>query len=62
MQLSGRKCGVPGPPEALPDGLCRACRAPSQVTGDTSDATAVKPAERDINALVGNLRNLMRTP
>ncbi|MFI6606675.1 MarR family transcriptional regulator [Streptomyces sp. NPDC050507] len=62
MMMECTECGVPGPPEALPDGLCRACRAPSQATGDTSDATAVKPAERDINALVGNLRNLMRTP
>uniref|UniRef100_A0AAU2VY62 MarR family transcriptional regulator n=1 Tax=Streptomyces sp. NBC_00008 TaxID=2903610 RepID=A0AAU2VY62_9ACTN len=55
-------CGVPGPPEALPDGLCRACRAPSQTAGDTPDATAAEPVERDISALVGNLRNLMRTP
>lgn len=62
VMMECTECGVPGPPEALPDGLCRACRAPSQVTGATPDATAAEPAERDITALVGNLRNLMRTP
>lgn len=62
IMMECTECGVPGSPEALPDGLCRVCRAPSQVTGDTPDATAAEPAERDINALVGNLRNLMRTP
>lgn len=56
------ECGVPGPPEALPDGLCRSCRAPAPSAGVTPDTTAEEPAGRDINALVGNLRNLMRTP
>lgn len=57
-------CGVPGPPEALPDGLCRSCRAPAPRTGTgvTPDTTDGEPVGRDINALVGNLRNLMRTP
>ncbi|MFI6960448.1 MarR family transcriptional regulator [Streptomyces sp. NPDC050255] len=61
IMMECTKCGAPGRSEALPDGLCRACRAPAQVTGDAPDAAA-EPAERDINALVGNLRNLMRTP
>lgn len=62
IMMECTECGVPGPPEALPDGLCRACRAPAKVTGDAPDATASGPAGRDINALVGDLRNLMRTP
>ncbi|MFF3259511.1 MarR family transcriptional regulator [Streptomyces sp. NPDC002932] len=62
VMMECTECGVPGPPEALPDGLCRACRAPAQVTGDAPGATASEPAGRDINALVGDLRNLMRTP
>ncbi|MFJ4852075.1 MarR family transcriptional regulator [Streptomyces sp. NPDC088730] len=62
VMLECTECGVPGLPEALPDGLCRACRAPAQVTGDALGATASGPGRRDINALVGDLRNLMRTP
>ncbi|MFE9825961.1 MarR family transcriptional regulator [Streptomyces sp. NPDC005791] len=54
------ECGRPGPSETLPDGLCRPCRtpAPESAPADPVDP----PAERDIHALVGNLRNLMRTP
>lgn len=62
IMMECTECGVPGPPEALPDGLCRACRAPAQVTGGAPGPTASEPAGRDINALVGDLRNLMRTP
>ncbi|WP_405694733.1 hypothetical protein [Streptomyces sp. NBC_01185] len=54
-----------GPPEALPDGLCRRCRTSTpDADADTaaSNATAEVPADRDINATVANLRNLMRTP
>ncbi|MFE9726439.1 MarR family transcriptional regulator [Streptomyces sp. NPDC005794] len=50
------ECGVPGPPEALPDGLCRPCRAPAP------DTPVEVPAERDVHALVGSLRNLMTAP
>ncbi|MFE4216715.1 MarR family transcriptional regulator [Streptomyces sp. NPDC056844] len=49
-------CGRPGAPEALPDGLCRACRATPPET------PAAAPAERDVHALVGQLRDLTRLP
>lgn len=62
VMMECTECGAPGRAEALPDGLCRACRAPAQVTGDTPETLTEAPVERDINALVGNLRNLMRTP
>lgn len=60
------RCGVPGRPEALPDGLCRACRrpapgvdtAPTPVAGLASEAIAAS----DVHALVGHLRELTRTP
>ncbi|MFD5036978.1 MarR family transcriptional regulator [Streptomyces sp. NPDC058377] len=50
------ECGRPGPPEALPDGLCRPCRTTPQ------EASAAPPAERDVHALVGQLRELTRLP
>ncbi|MFD5134715.1 MarR family transcriptional regulator [Streptomyces sp. NPDC058378] len=50
------ECGRPGPAEALPDGLCRACG-----TTSADDATPAE-VERDVPALVASLRNLMRTP
>ncbi|MFF1462418.1 MarR family transcriptional regulator [Streptomyces sp. NPDC058330] len=58
------ECGHPGPAGALPDGLCRPCRAdsPAVATARGGDAEAGPPAERDVHALVGSLRNLMRTP
>lgn len=61
------RCGVPGHPEDLPDGLCRACRrpapggvdtAPTPVAGLASEAIAAS----DVHALVGHLRELTRTP
>ncbi|MCM2412139.1 MarR family transcriptional regulator [Streptomyces sp. RKAG290] len=51
------ECGTPGRPEALPDGLCQDCRTPTR----TPEATAAIP-ERNIHALVGNLRDLLKTP
>ncbi|MGW0779533.1 MarR family transcriptional regulator [Streptomyces sp. NPDC002913] len=52
------ECGRPGPAEALPDGLCKHCRnAP-----DPQGAEAPEQGERDVAALVGSLRNLMRSP
>ncbi|WP_030576338.1 hypothetical protein [Streptomyces anulatus] len=53
------ECGAPGPPEALPDGLCRPCRqAPRQAT-----AAPVEPAvERNIQAHVKALRDGLRLP
>ncbi|MFF9686552.1 MarR family transcriptional regulator [Streptomyces sp. NPDC014623] len=50
------ECGRPGSPEALPDGLCRPCRTTPQ------EASAAPPAERDVHALVGQLRELTRLP
>ncbi|MFE9723626.1 MarR family transcriptional regulator [Streptomyces sp. NPDC005794] len=60
IMMECTECGVPGPPEALPDGLCRPCRAPSPATAQASSAEA--PVERDVHALVGSLRNLMKAP
>ncbi|MFE6398838.1 hypothetical protein [Streptomyces alboflavus] len=41
MECTG--CGVPGRPEALPEGLCRACRAP-EGTGDPGSRGRPVPA------------------
>ncbi|MFC9944473.1 MarR family transcriptional regulator [Streptomyces pratensis] len=63
VMMECTECGVPGPPEALPDGLCRPCRTSTpNADAAPSDATAEAPADRDINATVANLRSLMRTP
>ncbi|MEU5718718.1 MarR family transcriptional regulator [Streptomyces sp. NPDC020403] len=54
------ECGRPGPPEALPDGLCRTCRP---TTPDTTPAPlAEPPAARDVHTLVSQLRDLTRLP
>ncbi|MFI6124892.1 MarR family transcriptional regulator [Streptomyces sp. NPDC051064] len=50
------ECGRPGAPEALPDGLCRPCRT------TPPEVPAAPPAERDVHALVGQLRDLTRLP
>ncbi|MFC8229444.1 MarR family transcriptional regulator [Streptomyces sp. NPDC057287] len=55
------ECGRPGPPEALPDGLCRPCNAALQQP-ESPDRTDAEQVERDVPALVAGLRNLMRTP
>ncbi|WP_406450236.1 MarR family transcriptional regulator [Streptomyces sp. NBC_00876] len=62
VMMECTECGAPGRPEALPDGLCRACRTPGRGTGDAPETITEAPVERDISALVGSLRNLMRTP
>ncbi|MFB4424074.1 MarR family transcriptional regulator [Streptomyces sp. QL37] len=54
-------CGRPGPAEALPDGLCRACATTHQPPQSVEGATPAE-AERDVPALVAGLRNLMRAP
>ncbi|MEV6307397.1 MarR family transcriptional regulator [Streptomyces sp. NPDC051840] len=54
------ECGRPGPPEALPDGLCRPCR--TTATAAPSTTPVAPPAERDVHALVGRLRDLTRLP
>ncbi|WP_415925087.1 hypothetical protein [Streptomyces sp. ND04-05B] len=52
--------GRPGPPAALPDGLCRSCRTLS------ADSAPTAPAEprtgRGVSALVSKLRDLTRLP
>ncbi|MEV3929476.1 MarR family transcriptional regulator [Streptomyces sp. NPDC049944] len=53
------ECGRPGPPEALPDGLCRPCRT---TASPAPSATATPPVERDVHALVSQLRDLTRVP
>ncbi|MFI0873474.1 MarR family transcriptional regulator [Streptomyces sp. CS149] len=52
-------CGRPGRPEALPDGLCRPCRAAhtgsDQATPDLTEVAAVK-------ARMADLRDLLKAP
>ncbi|EWS93328.1 MarR family transcriptional regulator [Streptomyces sp. SID5466] len=52
-------CGRPGRPEALPDGLCRPCRAAhtgsDQATPDPTEVAAVK-------ARMADLRDLLKAP
>ncbi|SBU97575.1 hypothetical protein YW5DRAFT_05568 [Streptomyces sp. Ncost-T6T-1] len=57
--FSGRRSAT-GQPEALPDGLCRPCRA----AHSESDGTpAVGPAEiAGVKAHMANLRGLLKTP
>ncbi|WP_406114077.1 MarR family transcriptional regulator [Streptomyces sp. NBC_01014] len=59
------KCGTPGRPEALPDGLCHACRPGALPTGRTTTATDTQAATartaRDVHARVEILRALART-
>ncbi|MEV0488769.1 MarR family transcriptional regulator [Streptomyces atratus] len=60
LMVECTECGTPGPSEALPDGLCRPCRTPA--LGQAPTAPADPPVARDIHALVGTLRDLMKTP
>ncbi|MFH9471318.1 MarR family transcriptional regulator [Streptomyces clavifer] len=59
VMMECTKCGVPGRAEALPDGLCRACRQPDQ---GAPEAPAVLPVERDVRAYVAELRDLLKAP
>ncbi|MER6102250.1 MarR family transcriptional regulator [Streptomyces sp. NPDC001832] len=54
-------CGRPGPAEALPDGLCKPCRNVHQKP-ESPEPEAPEQVERDVAALVADLRNLMRSP
>ncbi|MEU0159124.1 MarR family transcriptional regulator, partial [Streptomyces sp. NPDC006261] len=52
-------CGRPGPPQALPDGLCHTCRTTHQ---PNADHAPLPPAEAaDIKARMTNLRGLLKT-
>ncbi|MGC5530230.1 MarR family transcriptional regulator [Streptomyces sp. SR-10] len=57
-------CGAPGRPEALPDGLCRPCRAAHHPgSAESTASTAEVPADaRDIGAYIANLRDLLKAP
>ncbi|MEV6260937.1 MarR family transcriptional regulator [Streptomyces sp. NPDC051784] len=52
-------CGRPGPSEALPDGLCRACRQAAAAAPVLSEAPALEP---DIEAHMKLLREKLRMP
>lgn len=61
VMLECTKCGAPGRPEALPDGLCRPCRTPSE--GGVAEETAVDlPGAPDVRALAAGLRGLLKSP
>ncbi|MEU9672032.1 MarR family transcriptional regulator [Streptomyces parvus] len=54
------ECGRPGQPEALPDGLCRPCRA---AHSESRQATSPDPAEiAAVKAHMANLRDLLKAP
>ncbi|MFD4898048.1 MarR family transcriptional regulator [Streptomyces sp. NPDC048511] len=59
VMMECTKCGVPGRADALPDGLCRACREPGQ---EPPEASAELPAERDVRTYVAELRDLLKAP
>ncbi|WP_405436892.1 MarR family transcriptional regulator [Streptomyces anulatus] len=52
-------CGRPGPPQALPDGLCRPCRETH--SGSVDGGNSPHPAEiADVKARMNNLRDLLK--
>ncbi|MGW0788298.1 MarR family transcriptional regulator [Streptomyces sp. NPDC002911] len=53
------KCGVPGRPEALPDGLCRPCHRPGPP--EPVDLPAGGLTESDVRARAGHVRELLRS-
>ncbi|MFJ9886088.1 MarR family transcriptional regulator [Streptomyces sp. NPDC091287] len=57
-------CGAPGRPEALPDGLCRPCRAAHHSGSADSPVGTTEAAAgaRDIGAYVAALRDLLKAP
>ncbi|CAM5544038.1 hypothetical protein [Streptomyces atroolivaceus] len=60
VMLECTKCGTPGRPEALPDGLCRPCRQP--VEGAAPETPPGLPTERDVRTLAAGLRDLLKSP
>ncbi|MFD4023837.1 MarR family transcriptional regulator [Streptomyces sp. NPDC058576] len=58
------ECGVPGRPEALPDGLCRPCRADHQSgPGATPIRPTGAPADApDVGAYIAGLRDMLKAP
>lgn len=59
VMMECTKCGVPDRAEALPDGLCRACRLPDHGAGES---LVDLPAERDVRTYVAGLRDLLKAP
>ncbi|MFE9820831.1 MarR family transcriptional regulator [Streptomyces sp. NPDC005791] len=57
--LECTKCGVPGRPEALPDGLCRPCHRPGPPEPMALPAGGL--AESDVRARAGHVRELLRS-
>ncbi|WP_430478592.1 MarR family transcriptional regulator [Streptomyces sp. P11-1] len=53
------ECRTPGPPQALPDGLCRPCRE-THNSGVVEAATAPSPTP-DVKAHMANLRSLLKS-
>ncbi|WP_432152014.1 MarR family transcriptional regulator [Streptomyces sp. bgisy029] len=55
-------CGRPGPPEALPDGLCRPCRTTHSTKPDEAPGHPTEGDEAaDIKTHMTNLRDLLKT-
>ncbi|MFD4174369.1 MarR family transcriptional regulator [Streptomyces anulatus] len=53
------ECGRPGPPQALPDGLCRPCRETH--SGSVDGGNSPRPADiADVKAHMNNLRDLLK--
>ncbi|QCW80653.1 MarR family transcriptional regulator [Streptomyces sp. S6] len=52
------ECGTPGPPQALPDGLCRPCRQTCTTGPGNPPPTLTAPP--DIKTHMTNLRNLLK--
>ncbi|MFD9838247.1 MarR family transcriptional regulator [[Kitasatospora] papulosa] len=59
MMMECAKCGVPGRPEALPDGLCRPCGRPDPSAPVDLPSGAL--AESEVRALAGHVRELLRS-
>ncbi|MFD6932381.1 MarR family transcriptional regulator [Streptomyces sp. NPDC059945] len=53
------ECGVPGRPQALPGGLCRACAAPGRASGPSVTATA--DGAPDVRRHVSRIRAAIAT-
>lgn len=60
VMLECTKCGTPGRPEALPDGLCRPCRRPAE--GAAPGTPLGLPSEREVRTLAAGLRDLLKSP
>ncbi|MEU9762328.1 MarR family transcriptional regulator [Streptomyces sp. NPDC047985] len=56
------RCGAPGRPDALPDGLCRPCRQAAHGAALVPDAVTGHAAGREVRAYVNELRELLKVP